>query len=66
MAEFFMVEGRSVAQATPGKPRFSDESSWPRLAARHYLFSSFKISRAAFAPEPPVRPAPGWVPLPQR
>ena len=31
-----------------------------------YFFSSFKISRAAFEPEPPVRPAPGCVPLPQR
>ena len=31
-----------------------------------YFFSAFKISRAAFAPDPPVRPVPGCVPLPQR
>ena len=38
-----------------------------RRRPRHlYFFSSFKISRAAFEPEPPVRPAPGCVPLPQR
>jgi len=32
----------------------------------NYFFRSFKISRAAFAPEPPVKPAPGCVPEPQR
>jgi len=31
-----------------------------------YFFRSFRISRAAFAPEPPVKPAPGCVPLPHR
>src|SRR5581483_9689277 len=30
------------------------------------FFSSFAISRAALAPEPPVRPEPGWVPDPHR
>ena len=29
-------------------------------------FKSFRISRAAFAPEPPVSPVPGWVPDPHR
>src|SRR5256885_8868737 len=29
-------------------------------------FKSFRISRAAFAPEPPVSPVPGCVPDPQR
>ena len=29
-------------------------------------FGPCRISRAAFAPEPPVRPVPGWVPEPQR
>ncbi len=29
-------------------------------------FKSFRISRAAFAPDPPVSPVPGWVPDPQR
>src|SRR6185369_4360579 len=32
----------------------------------HDLRSSFKISRAALAPEPPVSPTPGCVPEPQR
>jgi hypothetical protein len=31
-----------------------------------YFLSSFKISRAAFAPDPPVKPAPGCVPEPHR
>jgi hypothetical protein len=31
-----------------------------------YFFKSFKISRAAFAPDPPVNPAPGCVPDPHR
>ena len=34
----------------------------------HHLraFKSFRISRAAFAPEPPVSPVPGCVPDPHR
>jgi len=32
----------------------------------YYPLSAFTISRAAFAPEPPVNPAPGWVPLPDK
>ncbi len=31
-----------------------------------YFFSAFRISRAAFAPEPPVNPVPGCVPLPHK
>ena len=31
-----------------------------------YFFNSFNISRAAFAPDPPVNPAPGCVPLPHK
>jgi len=31
-----------------------------------YFFRSFRISRAALAPEPPVKPTPGWVPEPHR
>jgi len=31
-----------------------------------YFFISFKISRAAFAPDPPVNPAPGCVPEPHK
>ena len=31
-----------------------------------YHLSTFTISLAAFAPEPPVNPAPGCVPLPHR
>lgn len=31
-----------------------------------YFLSCFTISLAAFAPEPPVKPAPGWVPLPHK
>jgi tetratricopeptide (TPR) repeat protein len=34
--------------------------------AWNYFFNSFRISRAALAPEPPVNPAPGCVPEPQR
>ncbi len=37
----------------------------PRLGQRYFL-NCFKISRAAFAPEPPVKPAPGCVPLPHK
>ena len=39
-----------------------------RWARRNYAgyFESFRISRAAFAPEPPVRPVPGCVPEPHR
>lgn len=32
----------------------------------HLFFRCFTISLAALAPEPPVNPAPGWVPEPQR
>src|SRR5271169_208282 len=32
----------------------------------NYFFSAFAISRAALAPEPPVSPVPGCVPLPHR
>ena len=32
----------------------------------YFFFNCFKISLAALAPEPPVNPAPGWVPEPQR
>ena len=31
-----------------------------------YFLKSFTISFAAFAPDPPVNPAPGCVPLPHR
>lgn len=31
-----------------------------------YSFKALNISRAAFAPDPPVNPAPGCVPLPHR
>jgi hypothetical protein len=31
-----------------------------------YFLSAFTISRAALAPDPPVSPVPGWVPLPHR
>ena len=31
-----------------------------------YFFKSLRISRAAFAPDPPVNPAPGCVPLPHK
>ncbi len=33
---------------------------------RHRFFKSFRISRAAFAPDPPLSPVPGCVPDPQR
>jgi hypothetical protein len=33
---------------------------------RDYFFSAFAISRAALAPEPPVSPVPGCVPLPHK
>lgn len=36
------------------------------LGMRHYFFNSFNISRAAFAPDPPVSPVPGCVPLPHK
>jgi len=32
----------------------------------NYFFKSFSISRAAFAPDPPVNPAPGCVPEPHK
>src|SRR5258708_11385728 len=32
----------------------------------NYFFSAFAISRAALAPEPPVSPVPGCVPLPHK
>ena len=31
-----------------------------------YFFSAFAISRAALAPDPPVSPVPGCVPLPHK
>ena len=36
------------------------------VALAYVFFNSFNISRAAFAPEPPVSPAPGCVPLPHK
>ena len=37
-----------------------------RLGKSDYFFRSFKISRAALAPDPPVNPAPGCVPEPHK
>src|SRR5215469_8042547 len=37
-----------------------------RTRLHHFALRSFRISRAALAPEPPVRPTPGWVPDPHR
>src|SRR5690348_7133456 len=39
---------------------------WLCSTAAHYFLRLFRISRAALAPDPPVSPVPGWVPLPQR
>jgi len=36
------------------------------LPTRRQFLKSRTISRAAFAPEPPVKPAPGWLPEPHR
>src|SRR5580698_4744086 len=38
----------------------------PQTKYVSYFFSSFNISLAAFAPDPPVSPAPGCVPLPHK
>src|SRR5580658_1653981 len=38
----------------------------PSAPSPSYFLRCFKISLAAFAPDPPVKPAPGCVPLPQR
>ena len=42
------------------------EISIRNLQSSGYFFKTFRISRAALAPEPPVKPAPGWVPEPHR
>src|SRR4029077_11567799 len=54
------AEGETPARQPQG--RLSGQPA----RCRRYFFKSFNISRAAFAPEPPVNPAPGWVPFPQR
>src|SRR5437763_251259 len=57
MAVFF-ISSAGLCRLSGGRPR-------PPVAPR-YFFRSFKISRAAFAPDPPVRPAPGCVPEPHK
>jgi hypothetical protein len=42
-----------------------NEDTWPHLCET-YFFNAFRIAFAAFAPEPPVNPAPGCVPDPHR
>src|SRR5271169_5691697 len=53
--------------------RLKPSVSKPTAALKHcatqnrlYFFKCFNISRAAFAPDPPVNPAPGCVPDPHR
>ena len=48
--------------------RRSESGTLSRQPARRqrYFFSVFTISRAAFAPDPPVKPAPGCVPFPHK
>jgi hypothetical protein len=54
MAVFFIVSNGNVGH----------ERQTPRQL--FYFFSCFNISRAAFAPDPPVNPAPGCVPDPHK
>src|SRR6267378_4028900 len=62
------LDPRLLSQATLGNllsNRRGDAACRSQDSPRR-PFRSFRISRAAFDPEPPVRPAPGCVPLPQR
>src|SRR5712692_7347251 len=62
---FVAPPSRRLSGGRPACHRGQDALATP---ARHrrYFFRSFNISRAAFAPEPPVKPAPGCVPLPHK
>ena len=53
----------------PRGERFQDRSAAIGLfwaGQWRYFFNSFRISRAAFLPDPPVSPTPGCVPLPHK
>ena len=62
---FAQLVGRIAGIPLPVALRPGPEAPFPGRR-RSYFLSCFRISRAAFAPEPPVNPAPGCVPLPQR
>jgi len=55
--------GAIVRHAVEQVPSFLGHRAYVRAAR---AFRSARISRAAFAPGPPVTPPPGWAPEPQR
>jgi hypothetical protein len=60
-ATFMFFETYSVSSLAP-----RESMAWRAQLEAYYRFRSFKISRAAFAPDPPVSPAPGCVPEPHK